>query len=270
MLKHFETNGIHYWQTARSYFGKNLYITGFYFLDDVLLDCGPPNALPRLKGLFKDLPAKQILITHHHEDHTGNLHYLNRTYGWSAFAHPKAPSELELVAKQIPFYRRVVWGRPEPAGMTPISSFIETPKRMLQVIETPGHSDDHICFFDPEHKWIFTGDLYLSSYLRYLRADENIYQIMDSLRKLIALKPEILFCNHRGPVDHAESALSKKLNFLEQLRDEVLNAFEKGISIKEVASHRFKKDLFFRSFSAGELSTLNLIESFLPKNNNEA
>jgi glyoxylase-like metal-dependent hydrolase (beta-lactamase superfamily II) len=263
MLKHYEIQGVHYWQTARNYFGRNLYITGFYLVDRTLIDCGPPNVLPLLKPLFRDLPLKNVLITHHHEDHTGNLNYLKTTYGITAWAHPKTSSSLDLVVREIPLYRRIVWGRPEPAEMSTIPAEIETEKRGLQIIETPGHSEDHICLFDPERRWIFTGDLYLSSYLRYLRNDENIYEIMDSLQKLIQLRPVLLFCNHRGPVENAEEALTKKLSFLERLRDEVLGSTEKGISVETIAATKFKRDVFFRSFSRGELSTVNLLQSFL-------
>lgn len=263
MLKHFEYESIHYWQTARDYFGKNLYITGFYFLDGVLIDCGPTNSLPQLVRLFDDFPPiKQILVSHHHEDHTGNLKYLCEKKGVPAFAHPFAERNLQTVSREIPFYRKVVWGRPRPIAIENVPGEIQTTAHLLRVIETPGHSEDHLCFFEPERKWLFTGDLYLSSYLRYLRADENIYEIMRSVQKMIDLKPLVLFCNHRGPVENAIEALQKKLGFLEGLRDEVLDCLCKGDSLDRV-KRNFRSDFFYRWFSAGELCTSNLIDSFV-------
>jgi glyoxylase-like metal-dependent hydrolase (beta-lactamase superfamily II) len=261
MLHHTQYEVIHYWQTARDYLGKNIYITGFYLVDDLLIDCGPTNALPILKNLFRDLPAQKVVITHHHEDHTGNLKYLLDNKRLDVFAHPQAGEGMRIVSEHIPMYRNIVWGKPEFAPMQTIPAEINTRQNRFQVIETPGHSIDHICLFDAERKWLFTGDLYLSSYMRYLRSDENIYQIMESLKKLIEVKPKVLFCNHRGPVENAESALQKKYSFLEKLRDEVLDCVQKGESFNRVYRN-FKKDIAYRWFSAGELCTSNLIHAF--------
>jgi glyoxylase-like metal-dependent hydrolase (beta-lactamase superfamily II) len=260
MLEHHEYERIHYWQTARNYLGKNLYITGFYLIDGLLIDCGPTNALPILKNLFNDIPAKQIIITHHHEDHTGNLKYLCENKNLPAYAHPLAEIGMRKVSEHVPIYRQIVWGRPAFAEMKCVENEVATASHRFQIIETPGHSEDHLCFFEPEKKWLFTGDLYLSSYMRYLRNDENIYEIMCSLKKLIGLNPRILFCNHRGPVENAVPALQKKLAFLEKLRDEVLECVNKGENFDRVYRN-FKRDTVFRWFSAGELCTSNLIHA---------
>ena len=261
MLDRMEFEGVHYWRVARSYFGRNLYTTGFYLVDDALVDCGPPNARGQLAGLFRDLPAKQVVITHHHEDHTGNAAFLAKTRGWSVSGHPAGGKALELISHGVPFYRRVVWGIPDAWSYAPLSEGAQAGKYWLQAIPTPGHSEDHLCFFVPEKGWLFTGDLYLSGYLRYLREDEDIYAMMRSLRTLMQLKPRVLFCNHRGPVVEGEEALGKKLAFLERMRDEVLAGVERGASVADLARQHLRNDWFFRRFSGGEFSARNLIRA---------
>lgn len=265
MLKHVEIDGIHYWKVARSYFGRSLYVTGFYLVDDVLIDCGPPNAHSLLRRLFAEIPARRLLITHHHEDHTGNAAYLSRKYGYSVSGHAAGTAALDAISRGVPFYRRVVWGVPQACAYSAVSSVYETSKRQLETIETPGHSQDHLCFYDRERGWLFTGDLYLSGHLRYLRRDENIFELMRSLRLLASLKPRVLFCNHRGPVPDGEAALMRKISFLERLQDQVQGAIERGITPEELAGNLLKRDLFFSRFSAGELSSLNLIRAFAEK-----
>lgn len=262
MLEHVECEGIHYWKVARSYFGRSLYVTGFYLVDDVLIDCGPPNAHVLLRRLFADIPARRLLITHHHEDHTGNAAYLNQQHGYTVSGHAAGERQLETISHGVPFYRRVVWGTPSACSYDAVSSFYETNLRQLETIETPGHSDDHLCFYDREKGWLFTGDLYLSGHLRYLRRDENIQDLMKSLRLLANLKPRLLFCNHRGPVPDGEVALARKISFLERLQDQVQSGIEKGMTPEELTNYLLKKDIFFRRFSAGELSSLNLIQAF--------
>lgn len=261
MLQHFEHEGVHFWKVARSYFGQMIYTTGFYLLDDVLIDCGPPNARSLLTDLFRQLPSRRLLITHHHEDHTGNAAFLARDHGYSVAGHSAGPGELQHVSRGIPFYRKTVWGVPEALSYQPVGPAEETQKRQLQSIETRGHSPDHLCFYVPEKGWLFTGDLYLSGYLRYLRRDEDIYELMRSLRRLIQLKPRILFCNHRGPVPDGEAALGRKLSYLENLRDSVMDGIDRGMTLQDLARSLMKKDVFFSRFSGGEFSSLNLIRA---------
>lgn len=263
MLKHSSVENVHYWQVGRSYFGKSLYLTGFFFLEDTLIDSGPPNALPMLRPVFLDLPVRKLLITHHHEDHTGNVEYLQRTKSVPVYAYGNASELLADVHRTIPLYRRIVWGRPKCAEMERMDTHYQAGKYELEVIPTPGHSEDHVCFYVPEKRWLFTGDLFLSTYLRYLRQDENIYEIMTSLQTLIHLRPEMVFCNHRGFVASGEQLLSKKLSFLESIRDQVLDAVRKGIPVKSISGTILKKDYWFRGFSAGEFSSENLVRAFV-------
>lgn len=260
MFKHSEYETVHYWEVARSYLGREIYTTGFFLVDEMLVDCGPTNSLPTLKKLFAEIAPARVLITHHHEDHTGNAAYL-RENNAAVFAHPEAASALAQVSRDIPFYRNLVWGRPKPIEFERIPEVVTGKSCALEVIHTPGHSHDHVCLFDRKKQWLFTGDLYLASYLRYLRDDEDIYEIMNSLRKLIALRPKVLFCNHRGPIENAEEALSKKLAFVERLRDQVQDAVRKGISLNRLAAQLFKQDRFMRWFSAGQFSTMNLLRA---------
>ena len=263
MIRHHILEDVHYWEVARSYAGKHLYRTGFFYLDSTLIDCGPINMFRPVEKLFSGLSPAKIIVTHHHEDHTGNLRQLLQKNRIECFAHPRSEALLRQTCSEIPFYRRLIWGRPEPAAMTPISQEVETPHYSFEVVPTPGHSEDHLCLFERKKRWLFTGDLYLASYLRYLREDENIYEIMNSLRKLIDLHPALVFCNHRGFIADGEKQLAKKLSFLEELRDKVLRAQEEGIAVEDFLKRSFRPDHFFRWLSQGEFSTVNLIRAFL-------
>jgi ribonuclease/clavin/mitogillin len=263
MIEHQLFEDVHYWQVARSFARKYVYSTGFFFLDSVLIDCGPINMSRHLAKLFSSLNPAKVVVTHHHEDHTGNLHQLLRNGGIQCFAHSEMEALLRQTCNDIPFYRRLIWGRPKPAAVTPVAQELETSRRCLEVIPTPGHSDDHICLFERKKRWLFTGDLYLASYLRYLREDENIYEIMNSLRRLIDLHPVVIFCNHRGFIANGENQLAKKLSFLEELRDQILRSKEEGVAVEEFLRKSFRPDHFFRWLSQGEFSTENLIQAFV-------
>src|SRR5438445_5337151 len=102
MLEHYLFEDVHFWKVARSYLGKSLYTTGFFLAGDLLIDCGPPNASRQLQPVFKDLPFSQVLITHHHEDHTGNAALLHSLRGITPLAHASAAQSLLDVSRNIP------------------------------------------------------------------------------------------------------------------------------------------------------------------------
>ena len=69
---------------------------------------------------------------------------------------------------------------------------------------TPGHSADHLCFWLAGDRALFTGDLILgrgSSMVTYPEGDVAAY--LQSLDRMAALKPRILFPGHWDPVDDA-------------------------------------------------------------------
>lgn len=259
MFEHSEYESVHYWEVARSYLGKEIYTTGFFYVDGMLVDCGPTNSISVLAPLFADIKPERVLITHHHEDHTGNAAFLQKRT--ILFAHPEASAALMKVSRDIPFYRNLAWGRPSPADFEPMPEVVVGKECGLEVVHTPGHSSDHVCLFDRKKRWLFTGDLYLASYLRYLRDDEDIFEIMKSLRTLIELRPRVLFCNHRGPIENGEEALSKKLAFVERLHEQVRAAVEKGLPLDKLAAQLFKQDRYMRWLSAGQFSTMNLLRA---------
>src|SRR5207247_1893328 len=80
-------------------------------------------------------------------------------------------------------------GARPPAPAAPLGEGVETPRFRFRVIHTPGHATDHVALFEPERGWLFSGDLYLAPRLRYLRADEDVYAMMNSLRRVLALEP---------------------------------------------------------------------------------
>src|SRR5207247_10004190 len=100
---------------------------------------------------------------------------------------------------------------------------------------TPGHASDHVALVEPERGWLFAGHLYLAPRLRYLRADEDVYVMMDSLRRVLALEPQVLFCQHRGRVEQGAARLRDKLAFLVELGERIHELHRRGWSDGAIA-----------------------------------
>ena len=151
-----------------------------------MVDTGCAYTVRELLESVDNLPVRCIVNTHSHEDHiAGNATFqanlgagISRAPGSLTDSHP-APRKRRLRPYQL-----VMWGYPEPSDAKAIGDVVETEHHRFEVIYTPGHSPDHICLYQPKHGWLFTGDVYISGRDRALRADYNVWQIIDSLKDL--------------------------------------------------------------------------------------
>lgn len=259
-----EYGEIRYFRMARRYFGRLLHTTGVFWVDGLLFDSGPPNISREFARLSRELAIRLSVTTHHHEDHVGN-HATLRRMGIPLFAHSTAIPRLAHPPERLHLYRRLAWGTPEAALAQPLGPEIATRQLRFQVIHTPGHAEDHVALFEPNRGWLFTGDLYLGPYLRYLRADEDVYALMDSLRRLLTLDFREIYCQHRGQVEDGRRMLARKLAFLEELAGRVLALHQEGFSEAAIAGKLFSGDRFWRFFTGGHFSRRNFVRAFLKK-----
>jgi len=261
---HFKPNGfVNSIRMTRQFLGLPLYKVNAFFVDGLLIDTGFAFGQDRFLKLLETLTPEIVVNTHHHEDHTGNNFSIRKKYGLLPLAHPKTFFYLQDPSQWVPWYRRLVWGCPHPSETGELNSKIQTKNFLFSVIPTPGHSDDHVCFFEPNEGWLFSGDLFLSEQMKYLREEENIFSIMDSLKKVAALHPKKMFCSFNGLIDRPMGALQKKIEYLENLQKGVEEGVRQGHSPGEIQRRLLGRGDRMGFFTAGEISKKNLIHAFL-------
>ncbi|CAN6448887.1 unnamed protein product [Victoria cruziana] len=132
-----------------------------------------------------------ILNTHHHYDHTGGNMELKAKYGATVIGS-------QVDKDRIP-------------GIDIALSDGETwmfAGHKLLVLETPGHTRGHICFYFPGSKAIFSGDTLFSLSCGKL-FEGNAAQMFSSLSKLMAFPNDTrIFCGHEYTLSNAKFALS--------------------------------------------------------------
>jgi len=74
----------------------------------------------------------------------------------------------------------------------------------FEILQTPGHSPDHICLYEPRKKWLFCGDHVLFETTPHVgfhpqSADNPLRDYINSLKTVEALKVNFVFPGH-GPV----------------------------------------------------------------------
>jgi glyoxylase-like metal-dependent hydrolase (beta-lactamase superfamily II) len=245
------------------FLGLPLYKVNAFFVDGLLIDTGSAFGRDRFLKLLDTLHPDIVVNTHHHEDHTGNNFSIREKYGLLPLAHPKTFFYLQDPSQWVPWYRRLVWGCPHSSETRELDSKIQTKNFLFLVVPTPGHSDDHVCLYEPNEGWLFSGDLFLSEQMKYLREEENIFSIIDSLKKVAALHPKKMFCSFNGLIDHPTDAIYKKIEYLENLQKGVEEGFHQGLSPKEIQKRLLGRGDQMGFITSGEICKRNLINAFL-------
>ncbi len=108
-----------------------------------------------------------------------------------------------------------------------------------------------------------TGDLYLAPRLKVLRDDEDVHAMVGSLRRLVALAPAVVFCQHRGFVGDGAELLRRKLRFLVELGGRIGALRERGLDEEEIARALPGNDLIWRLWTGGHFAKRHFVHAFL-------
>lgn len=263
MLQVLQLDNVTQYRMARTILGKNLYQVAAYFIDGLLIDTGFDYLAEQFYAAVQNRNIEQIVNTHHHEDHVGANYLFEQHRGLKALAHTLALPLIENPPAKLKPYRDLVWGVPKPAHPVAIDAVISTPQHSFQVLHLPGHSQDHIGFYEPKQGWLFSGDLFLSVKVRVLRSDEDILALMASLRRVTALPLQYLFCGSGKIILHPSDVLKKKLEFYEGLQQRVADLHQKGWAFEKIRDAVLGKEGLWPWMSQGEFSKLNLVKGFL-------
>lgn len=256
---------------ARTLAGHGRYWTTAYLVDGLLVDTGCAHTAPELQHALKDASLHRIVNTHTHEDHIGADGLLQRQRQvLEILAHPLAlPILADPRGKQpLQPYRRLFWGWPEPARGTPVSDkeFIETPNHRFQVIYTPGHSLDHICFYEPDQGWLFSGDLFVGGQDRALGARYDIWQIIASLKRVADLPLKALFPGSARVRKDPGEEIKSKISYLEDLGGRILNLHDQGRDVRAITRLICGAPMPVELITLGHFSRRHLVLSYLGMN----
>lgn len=242
---------------------KNSKFTSYiYHIDGLLIDTGHSKASKQVLKRLKNIKVDQIFITHHHEDHSGNIKLLQQYFKCPVYSSElcsnimKNPPKLSLAQKGI-------WGnRPPYQNIIPIYDTIKTEHYQFQILSIPGHAIDMAALYEPNKKWLFSADLYINSYIGYYLKNESILQQIDSIKKVLELDFDVLLCSHNPQFKNGKEKLIKKLNYLQSFYDEVTQYYKKGFNAKQIMSHMNLKEFkLIKVVSGGDLARINMVKS---------
>src|SRR3954453_13785866 len=151
-----------------------------------------PEAGPIVKALEREgWTLTDILVTHHHHDHVGGVAELKQKYNCRVVA----PNDKSTKIANVDL--RAAHG-----------DVIKVGSLLTRVLETPGHTLDHVSYVFDTEKAVFAADTLFS--IGCGRVFEGTYPMMwDSLLKLRALPDDFkLYCGHEYTAANVKFALT--------------------------------------------------------------
>jgi len=236
----------------------NIYV---YVMDGLLVDTGPSRFVADYINFFRAQPIEQVVLTHFHEDHSGNAPWLDKQGIPVYIHHVSVPLCLE--SARLPLYRRLFWGKRGPFKAQPLGDTLQTPRKKWRVLEVPGHSFDHIALYDSSEGALYTGDLFVAPKTKIIMRFENIHQIIRSLRVLLQYDFSTVYCGHAGVVENGRELVAQKLEHLEALKEEVLELHRQGMSIGAIIKKKYPKTAPLTYISGKEWASEHIIRSII-------
>ncbi len=233
-------------------------------VDGILIDTGAAALLEQFKPFFSEIDVDKIVLTHYHEDHSGCVQYLQQNYNLPVYM--SDIRRLECMEKaDYPLYRKLFWGsRPRFSALAIGQQFLSRTSSW-SVIETPGHTNDHLAFLNETTGQLFTGDLFVSPKTKVVLKEESIPQIISSIEKVLTYDFDEMYCNHAGFVKNGRQALKLKHEYLLELTNQIEMMNEKGLTIKEINHQLFPKKYPITRVSIGEWDSAHIVSSVLRK-----
>lgn len=151
--------------------GTNTYVVGNRE-DLTVVDPGPAllEHIQTIVSSFSNL--SRIVVTHTHPDHSPGVSLLQDKVNIPAYG-----LITETTENQDASFK--------PAKMLTHGEVIKAKDHTLEIIHTPGHASNHLCYLLREEKLLFTGDHIMNgSTVVISPPDGNMQDYLDSLKKL--------------------------------------------------------------------------------------
>lgn len=243
--------------------------TGTYIIGKgkvAIIDPGPniPEHIDSIMNETKNEKITDIFITHTHIDHSPATKILKKitnaiTYGYGS--HPRINSANADTDEEGADYSF------KPDLILKDMEIIKGNNWSLQAIHTPGHCSNHLCYKLLNENSIFSGDHIMGWSTTVISPPNgNMYDYLNSLKKIIKLDPITLWPTHGSPVTNPKEFIKDLIKHrLERENDIIKNLNEGDKSIEELVK-RIYINIDKSLYKAAEKSVMAHLILLMEKN----
>lgn len=191
--------------------GNNTYLISGS--EPALIDAGigHPKHLAAVRDALAGNALTRVLVTHGHPDHAAGASHLAETWPGLRFA--------KMPWSDVDNQFAVPWVALADGDQISVGD------GYVRVIHTPGHSPDHVCFFDEETRTLFCGDLLIkgASVVIPVSRGGSLTAYLRSLELIQALEPTRVLPAHGPEIDDLSSVVQQYVAHRQHREIEILN-----------------------------------------------
>lgn len=195
--------------------GNNTYLIDG--AEPTLIDAGVghPEHLDELAQALGGRALARVLVTHGHPDHASGVPAIRDR--WPAVA----------------VHKRMTSG--DTGHWLPLrdGEIVSTGDRTLTVVYTPGHAADHVCFWQPESRELFCGDMMTKTTTIMVPPSSrggSLSDYLESLRRLASLEPRLAWPGHGEVIDAPVERIHTYLAHRAERERQVQACLDEGVT----------------------------------------
>jgi hydroxyacylglutathione hydrolase len=185
-----------------------------FLMGDVLVDAGTRQSARRILREVGGQSVVAVALTHAHPDHQGAAHRIceeRRLPLWCGEADAPAVADGPIARRQPDHFMNRLSERAWAGPPHPVARRLREGEEIggFTVLETPGHTAGHLCFWRESDRVLVCGDVLTNMSLftgirglheppRFFSPDPQ--RNRDSARRIAALEPELVCFGHGPPL----------------------------------------------------------------------
>lgn len=240
--------------------GTNTYLVGTSSL--AVIDPGPDDAahLAAIIAAAAGRPITHIVSTHAHRDHVDGIAALKAATGAVVCAYKRKPADV-IPLDQTPQGRAYIDLHLKPDVHLAGGSILEGEDWTLDVLHTPGHAPDHLCFAHAETGTLFSGDHVMAWNTSVVAPPEGrMADYMASLELLLDRNESVYLPGHGGRVRDARRTVKAYLLHRKVREQAILKVLREGATTVRAIVPLVYPDIAERLIPAATLTVLAHVE----------